>query len=332
MDKMLAIKRSIALLITLIFVGTVGYATLLNVSAIEALYMTIITISTVGFESVAPMDESTMLFTVFIIIAGVGLAGYSLSAIVILVIDGKLQQIWKGKILGNRIAKLENHYIVCGCGDTGEVVIEQFLKESIDFIVIDDNLERIQELNEKGIMAVHGNATEEDVLLEARADKAKGLISAMPTDGDNIVTVLTARTLNKSLYIISRAIDKNAPQKLKRAGADNTLSMTTIGGRRMASLMLNPKIVSFLDVVTQVGDVEYSMDSVEILAGSNLENKTLIEAAIPKKTGLIIFAIKRANEQTIVNPSPDYRLTTGDTLIVLGTLSQLKKLILLAHQ
>ena len=161
----------------------------------------------------------------------------------------------------------------------------------------------------------------------AGIERAKGLIATLDSEVDNIVTVLTARNLNKNIYIISNALTKSGSEKLLKVGADKTLSAVEISGKRMASLMIKPNIISFLDVVTKIGDVELDLEEVLVKRGSYLENKNLIEAQIPKKTGLIVLAIKKIEDgKMIFNPPIDYIFKIGDVLIVLGRDDQVDSL------
>lgn len=318
---------SLIMLISLVTVGTVGYSILLEISFLEALYTTIVTISTVGNKDIPSTSAETMGFTIFLILWGVALVGYAFSSILMLIIDGRIQAVWRGKMLGNKISKLDNHYILCGCGETGDIIVEEFINQDSKFVVIESNLEKCQKLMSDGILTIHGDATQEAVLLEARVEFARGLVSTMPTDTDNIVSVLTARTLNKDIYIISKAYDKHSPQKLKIAGADKSLLTTSIEGRRMAALLLKPNIVSFLDVVTRIGDVEFNIESVEVKDGSNLCGLSLKEARIPNKTGLIVFAVQQHTDGKMVfNPSSSFKIEPADSLIVMGSKDQIESL------
>ena len=174
---------------------------------------------------------------------------------------------------------------------------------------------------------VEGHSTEENILEKARISKAKGLLATLDSEVDNIVTVLTARNMNREIYIIANSITKSGSDKLMKVGANKTLSATEISGKRMASLMIKPNIISFLDVVTRVGDVELDLEEVVIKRGSYLENKNLLEAQIPNKTGLTILAIKEySNEKMLFNPPVDYTFSIGDVLIVLGREDQVDKL------
>ena len=307
--------------------GVLGYMILLNVSFVDALYMTVITISTVGFGEVGTGSDASEIFSILMIFLGVGIVGYTFTTVVAMFVEGKVGDLWKGSKMDKQISKLENHYIICGSGELAEVIINKFIKEQLDFVVITDKKDDLHDYSHHDILVVEGHSTEENILEKARISKAKGLLATLDTEVDNIVTVLTARNMNKEIYIIANSITKSGGNKLMKVGANKTLSATEISGKRMASLMIKPNIISFLDVVTRVGDVELDLEEVVIKRGSYLENKNLLEAQIPNKTGLTILAIKEySNEKMIFNPPVDYTFSIGDVLIVLGREDQVDKL------
>ncbi|HZK09921.1 MAG TPA: potassium channel family protein, partial [Clostridia bacterium] len=224
----------------------------------------VITISTVGYAEVALMDNEAKIFSIFLIFVSLGTVGYLFSSIVSSLLEGDLRLAWRKKRMEKDIVRLKDHYIICGAGETGINAIKQFQKSDIDFIVIEKNEEKIEALVEDDIFVIQGDSTDEAILEKARITFAKGLISTLPNDADNVYTVLTARSKNSELYIVSRAIEKNADQKLKRAGANNTISPNEIGGNRMAALILRPTVISFLDIMTHVGEVVLDLENVTV--------------------------------------------------------------------
>ena len=311
----------------LLITGVIGYMILLKVDFIDALYMTVITISTVGFGEVGTTSNLSEIFSIFMIFLGVGIVGYAFTTVVAMFVEGKVSDLWKGSKMDKKIAALNNHYIICGSGELAEVIIKKFINEKLDFVVISDRREDLEDFSHHDILVVEGQSTEESVLEHAGIERAKGLIATLDSEVDNIVTVLTARNLNKNIYIISNALTKSGSEKLLKVGADKTLSAVEISGKRMASLMIKPNIISFLDVVTKIGDVELDLEEVLVKRGSYLENKNLIEAQIPKKTGLIVLAIKKIEDgKMIFNPPIDYTFKIGDVLIVLGRDDQVDSL------
>lgn len=311
----------------LLIIGIVGYMILLNISFIDALYMTVITISTVGFGEVAQMDAEAKIFSIFMIFWGVGIVGYAFTTVVVMFVEGRIIDIWKGRRMDNKIAQLSDHYIICGSGELSDVIVRKFIKEGLNFVVITDDHEVLENYSKEDILVVEGSSTEEEVLEKAQITKAKGLISTLDAEVDNIVTVLTARNLNDKIYIIANSITTSGSEKLMKVGADKTLSAVEISGKRMAALMIKPNIMTFLDVFTKVGSVELDLEEVTVMERSYLENKTILEAQIPKKTGLMILAIKSIeSDELIFNPPIEYRFNVGDVLIVLGREEQVDKL------
>lgn len=327
MDEKRKIKFILYAFSLLLIIGTVGYMILLDVDIVDALYMTVITVSTVGFGEVGTTSNSSEIFSVIMIFLGVGIVGYAFTTLVAMFVEGKVSDLWKGSKMDRKISGLNDHYIICGSGELAEVIIKKFIDENLDFVVITDKREDLDDYSHHNILVVEGQSTEESVLLHAGIEKAKGLVATMETEVDNIVTVLTARNLNNKIYIISNAITKSGNEKLLKVGANKTLSAMEISGNRMASLMIKPNIISFLDVVTRVGDVELDLEEVIVKKGSYLENKTLIEAEIPRKTGLTVLAIKKIEDEKILfNPPIDYTFKIGDVLIILGREEQVDKL------
>lgn len=315
------------LVLSLLIVGTIGYKIFLEVSLLDALYMTVITISTVGYAEVAKMDGEAKIFSIFLIFSSLGTVGYLFSSIVSSFLEGDLRTAWRRRKMEKKIIKLSDHYIICGAGETGINAIKQFKKTQMDFVVIEKDLEKVNELMEDKILAIHGDSSHEAILERANIKEAKGLISTLPNDAENVYTVLTARSLKEDLYIVSRAIEEHADEKLKRAGADNTISPNEIGGSRMAALMLRPTVISFLDIMTHAGDIVLDLEDVVVGKNSSVKEKTLMEARIPEKTGLIILAIrKKLDNRWIFNPSSDEVLKLGDTMVVLGTEEQVQLL------
>ncbi|PNH21012.1 potassium channel protein [Lachnospiraceae bacterium] len=313
--------------ILLLAVGVIGYMNLLKVNFVDALYMTVITISTVGFGEVGDKNTQSEIFSVLMIFLGVGIVGYAFTTVVAMFVEGKVVDLWKGRKMNRKISALRDHYIICGSGELAAVIIKKFADEKLDFVVVTDQREDLNQYSTHHILVVEGQSTEESVLMQAGILRAKGLISTLDTEIDNIVTVLTARNLNPTVYIIANSITQSGSEKLLKVGANKTLSATEISGMRMAALMIKPNIISFLDVVTKMGNMEFDLEEVMVKHGSYLENKTLLEAEIPRKTGLIVLAIKKKSDgEMLYNPPVQYRFQIGDVLIVLGREDQVDQL------
>lgn len=327
MEERKKLKYIFLIFATLLIIGIIGYMILLKVNFVDALYMTVITISTVGFGEVAAMDSQAEIFSVILIFLGVGIVGYAFTTLVVFFVEGKMTELWKGRKMDKKIAALHDHYIICGSGEIAEVIIEKFIDDKLDFVVITSNYEDLDHYSHENILVIEGCSTEEKILERAGIATAKGLVATMDSEVDNIVTVLTARNLNDKIYIIANSTSKSGSEKLLKVGANKTLSAVEISGKRMAALLVKPNIISFLDVFTRVGDIELDLEEVTVFKDSYLENKNLIEAEIPKQTGLIVLAIKKYEDQKLLfNPPVNYTFKIGDVLIVLGREDQIDKL------
>ncbi len=322
----------IVLLFILIFIGALGYMLIEDLGFIDSIYMTVITVSTVGFREVRDLSVEGKLFTILLIFSGLFIAAYAVTVVSSFIIEGEFSYILRRRIMVKSIEKLKKHYIICGAGDTGHYIIDQFIKRKVSYVVIESDPAKVDQVIEKGGLAIVGDATTEEGLEKAGVDRAVGLLCCLSNDADNVFTVLTAREMNPDLYIISRAIDDKADLKLFKAGADKTVSPNEIGGVRMASLILRPAVVSFLDVITRAGKVTIDLEEVLIREESLLEGMRLAEARIPERTGLIVLAVKTSEGEMIINPGSDLKLSATDALIVIGKEDQVENLTALARK
>lgn len=321
----------VGLILLLVSISTLVYMHTLNVSFLDALYMTVITISTVGFTEVAQMTTHAKIFTIVLIVISIFMVGYLLSAIVTYFSGGNFYEHWKEKKMKKAIDTLEDHIILCGGGETGIYVAKQLAASDAEFVIIDNDLDIIEELKNLGYPYVFEDATREASLKAANIDKAKGLITTLPKDADNVYVVLTARYLNPKLHIIARAHEEFADKKLKRAGANVTVSTNEIGGKKIAALMLKPQASHFMDYIIDTGNISLDLEEVTIDPTSELVDLALKEAKISEKTGLIVLAIRRGeNDAFIFNPRANEVLHATDTMIVIGEKRQIDKLKALA--
>lgn len=319
-------------LFLLITVSTIGYWLMLGISFTDALYMTIITISTVGYKEVVDMTPMAKVFSIFVIFGGIGIVGYTFTSLEIIILESNFKSIRRNKVMKKRIENMQKHIIIAGGSESSEVMVKRFIHSGKDFVIIEKDKEKFEHFMEKEVPTLLGDATMEEALTRAGIERASGFISTLHTDADNIVAVLTARHMNKDLYIVSRAIEKNAREKLLKAGADNTVSSNEIGGNRMASLVLRPTIISFLDTITRAGNVELDLEDVVIGASSSMCNQSLKQIRIPQKIGLTVLATKKKDiSEMRFNPDPNEVFQPGDSIIVLGTFEQIASLRELAH-
>lgn len=307
------------LVLSLFIFGTIGYKFILDIAWLDALYMTTITISTVGYGEVEVMNEFAKVYSIILILFSMAVIGYGVSTIVRFIFEGNLKELLRIRRMKERIERMKDHYVVCGAGKTGIYVIQSLQKKSIPFVVIDHDREVVDRLKEEDISIISADATTEMALKKANIIQAKGLITTLSSDADNLFTVLTARDLNPYFTIISKVINQNSHEKLLRAGANKTVSPNEIGGHRMASMLLRPTVISFLDTVTHAGDLDLDLDEIAIDPHSHLCHLTLKDTQIKEKTDLMVIAIKRGeSDEMIFNPSETEILQPHDILIVLG--------------
>jgi voltage-gated potassium channel len=315
---------SAGLIVLTITGGTLGYAFLEGWDLFDSFYMTIITLTTVGFGEVHPLSAVGRLFTVVLMIGGVGTVFYVLSTGAKFMLEGELQEIFGRKRLEKKIKELKDHFIVCGYGRMGRIICRELMEKKISFVVIEKMPDKIPDGQD--VLLVEGDATKDEILKGVGIESAKGLISVLPTDAENLYVVLSARGLNPGLTIVARAGDEGSEQKLMRAGADRVVSPYHIGGLRIAHTVLKPAVVDFIEFATKSGNIDLQMEEINIRDNSELIGLTLDECGIGRDLGIIIVAIKQGSGEMKFNPTYRTAIQTGDTLIALGEISKLKVL------
>ncbi len=288
--------------------------------------MTIITVTTVGYREVHPMSWPGELWTSLVVLCGVATLFYTASTVMALVVEGGLHAQLERRRFNRMLNEIENHFIICGYGRIGSIIADEFRKQRVPYIVIDQNPERVGEVLERGGLAVEADASREEVLQRVGIHRARGLIAAVGTDAENVYTVLTARVLRPDLFIIARVESEDAEAKLRRAGADRVISPYQLGGIQMAATALRPAVVDFMRLATTSDRLDLSAEQVEIRRDAPFVGRTLREANFRQEFGVIVVAIKRADGHMHFNPDPDDSLHIGDQLVVLGSATQLKAL------
>jgi voltage-gated potassium channel len=289
---------------------------------LDSLYMTIITITTVGYREIHGLSSTGRIFTIFLIVGGVGTVLYALSTSARIILEGELKDIFGRRKLEKKIKDLYDHYIVCGYGRMGKIICRELKAEGVKLVVIDKDPRMLEE--KEDILFLIGDAAHDNTLKEGGVERAKGLISVLSTDAENLFVVLSARGLNPNLLIIARAAEEDSEQKLLRGGATKVISPYHIGGLRMAHTVLKPTVVDFIEFATKSGNIELQMQEIAIQEGSNLIGMTLEQCGIGRDLGAIIVAIKQSTGDTKFNPTFRSTLKAGDTLIALGEISKLR--------
>ncbi len=313
---------SLVFIILIISVGSAGYVMIEKWNLLDSLYMTIITIASVGYKEIHDLSPNGRIFTIILIIGGVGSVAYALATIAKIILEGEIQEVFGRKKLEKKIKELKDHYIICGHGRMGKIICKELKEKNISFIAVEKKPDMTEA---KGNMLLfEGDATKDDVLKEVGIEKAKGLVSVLPTDAENLFVVLSARELNPNLLIVARAGEEGSEQKLIRAGADRVVSPYHIGGLRIAHTVLKPAVVDFIEFATKTGNIDLQMEELTVQDGSMLAGLTLDECGIGRELGIIIVAIKQTTGDMKFNPTFRTVIKTGDTLIALGEISKLK--------
>jgi len=329
------LKVGIALLVSILVFGTAGYYYIEDLSLLQSIYMTVITISTVGFKHVGhEPTELGMIFTIVLIIVSLGSLAYVGSNMARFVFDGELANYIKTYRVDKRIAKLKDHVIIVGYGRNGEQAAMELEENGVPFVILDKRenvISRMRE-NEK-LLYIRGDATHEETLEQARIHEARALIATTPNDADNVFVVLTARSMNPGLTVISRASELESQMKLKRAGATNVIMPERIGGQRMAKLVHQPDVVEFIEyiILQKTQDVSLEEVSCKNLA-QRFVGKSIADLKVREYTGANIIGIKISGARYVFNPDPQMILSRNDQLFVLGNPVQIKKLIEIMHK
>ncbi len=314
---------AIIVILILLMAGTAGYLLIEGWSFFDALYMTVTTITTVGYGEIHQLSRQGRIFTIFLILSGVGGMGYVLGSIVQIFIAGQIRMALGRRKLEQKVKRLKNHYVLCGYGRIGSFIAQAFAGENVPFVVVEKDPERIKMLDEDGFAYVEGDATDDQILIRAGVEKGRCLVAATGSDANNLYITLSARALNPSIYILSRAAEQAAERKLLSAGANRVVSPYLIGAARMLNAVLRPNIVEFVDLVVERKHLELQLEEITVKDASRFEGKPLRESGIRRELGLIVVAIKKAGGDMIFNPSSETLIEKGDCLIVLGEKKQL---------
>ena len=319
--KKLEVGLGLIFLITVI--GTFGYMIIEGWSLLDSFYMTVITISTTGFKEIKPLSAPGMVLTVGLIITGVIAIAYTGGRGVQLLVES---QILRRRRMTKKLDEQSEHYIICGFGRMGKQIAEHLEENEMSFVVIENEPNNVIKLNELGYLYVNGDATDDDALIKAGVTKAKGLVAVLSTDAENVFTTLSARELNRKLFIVARAIDEGTEGKLKKAGADRVVKPYELGGNRMVQLLVRPGVTDFIEGIARKKEVDISLEQIVVSPKSKLVGISLAESPIRSELNIIIIAIDKAGEKFVYNPQSSAVIESEDKLIAIGQVESLNKL------
>ena len=328
------IKRRLILIIVavlcVIMAGSLGYYIIYQGenSFMDCLFMTVISLTTVGYGEVTAVtgNIAAEIFTMILITFGMGIILYGISTLTAIIIEGELSGMLRKKKMEKEISKLSNHYIVCGGGETGRPVIAELIKNGETVVLIEKDEESIERCKEiEDLLYIKGDAADDASLTKAGIDKASGIIVTLSSDKDNLFTTMSARMLNSRVRIISRVISKSLEPKMRRAGANSVVSPNYIGALRLASEMIRPAAVDFLDSMLRSSRGDLRIHQINVSDQSPLVGKSLMEVDLKQDHGLLVLGVRHRNREMEFNPPPDMVLEKGMTLIVMGEIANITK-------
>ncbi|MCK4545896.1 MAG: potassium channel protein [Candidatus Eisenbacteria sp.] len=325
------LRLAIVLLVVILVGGTIGYMTIEGWPLLDSAYMTVITLASVGFMEVHELSSGGRIFTIFLILIGLGTLLYVISTVTAFVVEGELRDVLRRRRMERKIKALRNHYVICGFSRMGSQIAQELEKSGRRFVVIEKDAERVEMPDhDDEILTVIGDATLEQVLLDAGLENASGLVTVLAQDQDNLFVVLTARRLNPKLRIVSQVVEENSEAKLRSVGADAVVSSHKIGGMRMASELIRPAVVSFLDVMLRRSDAVYRVEEATVGTHCGWIGHTLGDAAVPEHADVVVVGLKQ-DGLIVFNPKPDVKIHENDTIIMIGAMEEVEKIRKLAH-
>jgi voltage-gated potassium channel len=312
-----SLAYSLAALAGVVTFGTAGFTLVEGWSLLDSLYMTVMTVTTVGYGPPLPLSPAGRDFSILFMVVGVGTAGYLLSTAVQSLVRSEIVAAYGERRRHREMSKLREHYIICGAGRVGRRIVGEMRRAGVPFVVVESNAALAAELQLPATQVLVRDATLDETLVEAGVERAAGLASCLTDDAANLYVVLTARTLNPSLHIVSRAVEESAEPKLIRAGANRVIAPTIIGSHRMAQALLKPAVADFMDSIT-ADTLDLAFEQVEVARGSGLEGRKLRDTNIRSRLDVVVAAIRRADGEMIFNPSGETQIRAGDMLIGIG--------------
>ncbi|HZQ52844.1 MAG TPA: NAD-binding protein [Bryobacteraceae bacterium] len=314
------------LLVLTLCIGTVGFHVVDGYSFFDAFYMTLTTITTVGYQELHPLSPSGRVFNSFLILFGVSSMFFAIGVITQTIIELQLQDIFGKRRRRRMIAQLNDHFIVCGFGRVGRNASYELQREKVPFVVVDRNPDRVQRAADANMMVIAADASRDETLREAGVMRAKGLIAALPSDAENTFIILSAKTLNPKLNVVTRASEEEAEKKLRRAGADTVLTPYTMAGHRLAHAAIRPHVVEFLDFAITGPNAGILMEQVRVGSNAEFASELVRDTQAGRDLGVILVAIRKASGDMLFRPTPETPVSAGDVLIVLGEQPNLRNL------
>ncbi len=328
MEKTLARRAALVggLLISSLGFGTIGFMVVEGYPAFDAFYMTLITVATVGYMEIHPLSHAGRVFNSFLILFGVSAVFFGVGALTQTIIELELQDTFGKRRRKRVIDGLKDHYIICGFGRVGRHAAFELQRTGVPFVIIDRSEPRAEMARQAGMHVLVADSTRDESLRQAGILRARGLVSALATDADNVFVILSAKTLNPNLTVVTRASEEEAEQKLRLAGADTVFAPFSMAGHRLAQALVRPHVSTFLDFATTAMGLDVAIEQVEVARSSEVIAKSLKELHLSRDYGVIVMAIKKAGGEMLFNPPAESTIAAGDYLIAMCAIENLQKL------
>ncbi len=309
----------------LLFTGVAGYMLIEDWNLLDSVFMTAISLTTVGYSEVHPLSTYGRIFTIILIISGVGLFFYALAVLSEALVEGQIKGYFEKKKMRKAISNLSSHYILCGYGRLGLTIARSFYSRGLPLVIIENDPQVLARLNENRYLHVKGDATRDETLEAAGVKRARCIICTLSSDASNVYVVLIARSLNKEIFILTRASEMSVEKRMIQAGADKVITPYEIGAKRMVLAALHPTVTEFLDLATETCDMDLNIEQITIQPGSEMDGVTLKEIALRERTGVNVLGVYHRETGMSIKLSPDEKLYGGDTIVAMGAREGLKK-------
>ena len=322
------------LMAVVLFIGTAGFVLIEDYPLFDAFYMSVITITTVGYSEVHALSTAGRVFNSFLLLFGVSIMFFAVGAITQTVIEIQFNDVFQKRRISKMIEQLKDHYILCGFGRVGRGAASELNRTGVQFIVVDNNPDRVERAMRAGMLAVLADVSRDENLIDVGIRRARGLIAALPTDAENVFLILSAKSLNASLKVASRVSEEGSEAKMRHAGADAIFMPYSMTGYRLAQSILRPHVFEFLDITTTTSSMglNIGIEQVEVATNSPQAGKTLRDLQLRRELGVIVLAIRRSTGEMVFNPPAEANVEGGDCLIVMGASDDVFKLEQLVNQ
>ncbi len=322
-------RRFLILLIAIavcLTAGTVGFTVIEGWAPFDSFYMTLTTITTVGYGEVHPLHQAGRIFNSFLIVFGVSTLFFGIGVMTQTIIELQLSEFFGKRRVKRMIDKLDKHYMVCGFGRVGRSAAAELQRAGAPLVVIDRNPDKIARAQRAGMLAVLGDATQDETLIEAGIERALGVVAVLATDADNLFLILSAKVINPNISVAARVGEEQSEQKLRRAGAETVFSPYASAGHQLALSLIRPHVVEFLDITTKSVGLDVGLEQLRVASESEFAGKSLKQIQVRRDLGVIVLAIRKANGEMLFNPPADATLGSGDFLIAMGEYENLRAL------